>query len=103
RKGNTARALAGERAPFRHVPYFFSDVFDLSYEFWGDAADADEIVERGDLASTSFSVWWLKGQRLVAAFAMSRPEGERNAAPGWIESAQRLRAAELKAGKWPTG
>src|SRR5215471_2817266 len=78
RKGNTARALAGERAPFRHVPYFFSDVFDLSYEFWGDAADADEIVERGDLASTSFSVWWLKGQRLVAAFAMSRPEEERN-------------------------
>ena len=27
-----ARALMGEQVPFRHVPYFFSDVFDLSYE-----------------------------------------------------------------------
>ena len=52
--------LMGERAPFVHVPYFFSDVFDLSYELWGDMTGADEVIERGDLASTSFSVWWLK-------------------------------------------
>ena len=55
-----ARALLGERTPFVHVPYFFSDVFDLSYEFWGDPSGADEIVERGDLSSSSFSVWWLR-------------------------------------------
>src|SRR5207248_9081380 len=30
-----AHVLMGERKPFVHVPYFFSDVFDLSYEFWG--------------------------------------------------------------------
>ncbi len=36
-----ARTLMGERAPFRHVPYFFSDVFDLSYEYWGDSSDAE--------------------------------------------------------------
>ncbi|MCL5743846.1 MAG: hypothetical protein M1541_07950 [Acidobacteria bacterium] len=41
-----ARALMGEPAPFRHEPYFFSDVFDLSYEFWGDPAGADEVVQR---------------------------------------------------------
>src|SRR5439155_17159688 len=51
-----ARVLMGERAPFRHVPYFFSDIFDLSYEYWGDASDADEVVHRGDLPGTSFSV-----------------------------------------------
>ena len=33
---HVARALTGDRAPFVHLPYFFSDVFDLSYEFWGD-------------------------------------------------------------------
>ena len=43
-----ARELAGERKPFIHVPYFFSDVFDLSYEFWGDASGAGEVVGRGD-------------------------------------------------------
>lgn len=96
-----ARALTGERAAFVHVPYFFSDVFELSYEYWGDAAGADEVVERGDVSSTSYSVWWLKEQRLVAAFAMNRPDEERNAAPQWIESKRRTFAAELRAGQWP--
>lgn len=96
-----ARALTGERAAFVHVPYFFSDVFDLSYEYWGDAEGADEVVERGDLSSTSYSVWWLKANRVVAAFAMNRPDEERNAAPKWIESKRRTFAAELRAGQWP--
>jgi NADPH-dependent 2,4-dienoyl-CoA reductase/sulfur reductase-like enzyme len=90
-----ARVLMGERTPFRHVPYFFSDVFDLSYEFWGDPADADEIVHRGDLSSNSFSVWWLKRKTVVAAFVMNRPDEERDAAPKWIEARQRVTSAKL--------
>src|SRR6266542_2749859 len=52
--------MTGAREPFVHVPYFFSDVFDLSYEFWGDTADADQVVFCGDVNSSSFSAWWLK-------------------------------------------
>jgi NADPH-dependent 2,4-dienoyl-CoA reductase/sulfur reductase-like enzyme len=81
-----ARRLMGEREPFQHVPYFFSDVFDLSYEFWGDTSGAEQVATRGDLATNSFSVWWLRGQRLVAAFVMNRPDDERTFAPQWIES-----------------
>ncbi|MGE5644323.1 MAG: NAD(P)/FAD-dependent oxidoreductase [Acidobacteriota bacterium] len=83
-----ARQLMGERAPFRHVPYFFSDVFDLSYEYWGDAAGADQVVHKGDVTTNSFSVWWLRGGRVVAAFVMNRPDAEREAAPKWIESGE---------------
>jgi len=90
-----ARALVGERAPFRHVPYFFSDVFDLSYEFWGDTTGASQVVHRGNVASSSFSAWWIRGQRLVAAFAMKRPEEERDLAPKWIEARQRVSATKL--------
>lgn len=96
-----ARSLMGERSPFVHVPYFFSDVFDLSYELWGDMTGADEVVERGDTAGTSFSVWWLKQERLVAAFTMNRPDEERDAAPRWIESKRRLSAGELRADQFP--
>ena len=81
-----ARVLLGERIPFKHVPYFFSDVFDLSYEYWGDSAEADEIVHRGDLSSSSFSVWWLKQRRVVAAFVQNRPDEERTLVPQWIEA-----------------
>lgn len=91
-----ARALTGERTPFSHVPYFFSDVFDLSYEFWGDTSLADQVVERGDVTSTSFSVWWLNHGRVVAAFAMNRPDEEREAAPRWIASRQAVSPDKLK-------
>jgi len=91
-----ARALMGDQAPFRHVPYFFSDVFDLSYEYWGDASGADELIHRGDPASKSFSVWWLQQQRVVAVFTMNRPEEEREAAPKWIEEKRVVSTAKLK-------
>jgi NADPH-dependent 2,4-dienoyl-CoA reductase/sulfur reductase-like enzyme len=78
---HAARAMAtGAREPFRNLPYFFSDVFDLSWEFWGDTSDADRTEMRGDYDSKSFSVWWWKGTRLVAAFLMNRPEEERERA-----------------------
>jgi NADPH-dependent 2,4-dienoyl-CoA reductase/sulfur reductase-like enzyme len=97
-----ARVLAGDHTPFVHLPYFFSDVFDLSYEFWGDTSGADETVERGDLSSASFSVWWLKQGRLAAAFVMGRPDAEREAAPRWIESKKPITASQIKAESWPT-
>jgi len=90
-----AKSLMGDKAPFRHVPYFFSDVFDLSYEYWGDASEADQVVNRGDLSSNSFSVWWVRQQRLVAAFAMNRPDEERTVARQWIESRQKVSGKKL--------
>ena len=90
-----ARALKGHHAPFKHVPYFFSDVFDLSYEYWGDTVDADQIVHRGDVTTNSFSVWWIRQQRVVAAFTMNRPDEERNVAPQWIESRQKVSVSRL--------
>jgi len=90
-----ARIVLGDRKPFIHVPYFFSDVFDLSYEFWGDPSGAEEIIERGDLSSNSFSVWWLRQGRLAAAYVMNRPEEEREAAPRLIQSKTAASAATL--------
>jgi NADPH-dependent 2,4-dienoyl-CoA reductase/sulfur reductase-like enzyme len=87
-----ARNMLGHRAALRHVVYFFSDVFDLSYEFWGDTSDHDQIVSRGDMNRSSFSIWWLKHARLVAAFIMNRPDEERELAPKWIEQRLRLDA-----------
>jgi NADPH-dependent 2,4-dienoyl-CoA reductase/sulfur reductase-like enzyme len=91
-----ARLLMGERTPFKHVPYFFSDVFDLSYEYWGDSSGADQVVHRGDVSTNSFSTWWMSGDRLVAAFIMNRPDEEREVAPKWIENRQKVASARLQ-------
>ncbi len=96
-----AAIAAGDRRPFVHVPYFFSDVFDLSYELWGDPGGATQTITRGDAKSSSFSVWWLRQNRLVAAFAMNRPDEERQAAPQWIESKQSVSADRLADDKLP--
>jgi NADPH-dependent 2,4-dienoyl-CoA reductase/sulfur reductase-like enzyme len=94
---HAARTLLGQRQPYAYVPYFFSDVFDLSYEFWGDAAEAVETVTRGDVANGRFSVWWLgENGRLLAAFIMDRPDEEREAAPQWIKEGQQLSAKWLQ-------
>ena len=90
-----ASNVGGDRQPFVHVPYFFSDVFDLSYELWGDSQGATETIVRGDANTSSFSVWWLNGSRLVAAFAMNRPDEERELAPEWIKSKQQVSRERL--------
>lgn len=90
-----ATIVRGERQPFVHVPYFFSDVFDLSYELWGDSEGATSIVTRGDPNTSSFSVWWLKRERLICAFVMNRPDDERQVAPEWIKSKKIIAAERL--------
>lgn len=82
---HTARALTGEHEPFVHVPYFFSDVFDLSYEYWGDKEGADRVEYRGDVDDGAFSAWWTRDGRVVAAFIMNRPDAEREEAVHAIE------------------
>jgi len=92
-----ALALLGERRPYLRVPYFFSDVFDLSWEFWGDHSTADQVVYRGAVEDGSFSVWWLNGSTVVGAFVMNRPNDERELAQELIRSGRTVSAEDLEA------
>jgi 3-phenylpropionate/trans-cinnamate dioxygenase ferredoxin reductase subunit len=38
------RAMAGEPAPYEHIPFFYSDLFDLGYEAVGDVDARLEVV-----------------------------------------------------------
>jgi NADPH-dependent 2,4-dienoyl-CoA reductase/sulfur reductase-like enzyme len=93
---HVARVMLGDRQPFVHVPYFFSDVFDLSYELWGDPTVAEGYAIRGDVTTSSFSVWWIRDRRLVAAFAMNRDDDEREAAQQWIAEHREVAAERLR-------
>jgi NADPH-dependent 2,4-dienoyl-CoA reductase/sulfur reductase-like enzyme len=95
----------GRRQPdeFIYLRYFFSDVFDLSYEFWGDTGAADSVIYRGDVDEGSFSVWWLAGERLDAAFVMNRPNEERHLAPEWIRTRRIMLPERLQDASIPLG
>jgi NADPH-dependent 2,4-dienoyl-CoA reductase/sulfur reductase-like enzyme len=84
---HAAKVMTGNREPYVFLPFFFSDVFDYSYEYFGDNENANDVRYRGNLKSGDFSTWWLNNNRLVAAFIMStRPEEEGKLAREWISS-----------------
>lgn len=90
-----AGLLLGRREPYKHLSYFFSDEFDLSWELWGDAKEAEEVVYRGDVSSGKFSAWWLAKGHVMCAFVMNRPDEERELAPQWISSKTRVSPSAL--------
>lgn len=84
---HVAKVMTGTREPYIFIPFFFSDVFDYSYEYFGDNETADTAINRGDLEKGDFSTWWVDGNRVVAAFIMaSRPEVEGKSARRWIKN-----------------
>lgn len=84
---HAARVMTGTREPYIFIPFFFSDVFDYSYEYFGDQETADTAINRGDIEKGDFSTWWVDGNRVVAAFIMaSRPEVEGKSARRWIKN-----------------
>lgn len=67
-----ARNMMGERVEYADVHWFWSDQYDLNLQFAGHAGDWDRVVIRGVLEERDFSAFYMKGDRVVAAFAMDR-------------------------------
>ncbi len=71
------RNMAGDVEPYTALPYFFSDLFDLSFEVWGDLSKWDQTVRRGTLDSGSFAYFYFVDDKLTGVFAIDRPDDER--------------------------
>ncbi|MFP4323954.1 MAG: NAD(P)/FAD-dependent oxidoreductase [Anaerolineales bacterium] len=96
--------ISGKPERFEYVPYFFSDVFDLSYEIWGQPGLGDKIVYRGDVARGAFSAWWLTDDnRVVAGFVMNRPNTERQITPQLIAEGREVKPEVLSDERYDLG
>jgi 3-phenylpropionate/trans-cinnamate dioxygenase ferredoxin reductase subunit len=71
------RNMAGEIKPYTSLPYFFSDLFDFSFEVWGDLSAWDRTVTRGTLESGSFALYYFAQRKMVGVLAVGRPDEER--------------------------
>ncbi len=72
---HAARGMLGEAAPYRELPYFFSDLSDwAAIEYVGPAASWDRTVWRGDQEAGEFSIWYLDAGRVAAALSVGRSE-----------------------------
>lgn len=72
------RNMAGAGERYDVIPYFFSDLFDLSFEAWGDLSAWTQTVRRGDLESGSVAYFYFNEGRLVGVLAIDRPDDERD-------------------------
>jgi len=87
---SAAAALLGKSRPFTAAPWFWSDQFDVRLQMAGLSAGHDRIAVRGSPAERKFSVFYFRGERLIAVDSVNR-------APDHI-AARRL----LDAGKSPS-
>ena len=68
-----AAAIAGKRAPYTAVPWFWTDQFDIRLQMAGLSQGYDEAVTRGHPEGQKFSVYYFRESRLIAVDSINRP------------------------------
>ncbi|MFD3813220.1 NAD(P)/FAD-dependent oxidoreductase [Rhodococcus sp. NPDC058639] len=69
-----ADTIVGRTALSDDPHWFWSDQYDTNIQFAGTPAGTTDFVFRGDVETGEFSVFYLAGDTLTAAFAMDRGE-----------------------------
>ncbi|MGH2607575.1 MAG: oxidoreductase C-terminal domain-containing protein, partial [Tepidiformaceae bacterium] len=64
--------IAGERAPFADVPFFWSQHYDLAINYVGHADKWDGIEIDGSLERRDCTVRYRRGGRVLAVATISR-------------------------------
>jgi 3-phenylpropionate/trans-cinnamate dioxygenase ferredoxin reductase subunit len=90
-----ARAMLGEPAGYDHIPYFFSDQYEVSMEYSGYATEWDEVVFRGDRDVGKFVAFWVKDGRVVGGMNVN-VEGVNEHVQSLIRSRRAVDAAALR-------
>lgn len=66
-----AANMVGGEEPYRHVPYFFSDQFDLAINMLGYPSSSAQIVTRGDVNANKFTALYVQNGSLRAALMVN--------------------------------
>jgi len=91
-----AKNMLGQRSPYDEVSYFFCDVFDITFDFFGYPEIADKKIARGSLDDRSFALFYLKEEVPRALFSLGRPAQETKAVEALIRYRVNLHAMMSK-------
>jgi 3-phenylpropionate/trans-cinnamate dioxygenase ferredoxin reductase subunit len=70
---HAALAMVGKPSPYREVPWFWSDQYDLKLQIAGLAWPGDQLVLRGDPESRKFAIFHLREGAVAAVEAVNAP------------------------------
>jgi len=68
-----AASLMGKQEPSTATPWFWSDQYELKLQMVGLSSGYDRCVTRGAIERRTFSAFYLKGDRILAADIIGRP------------------------------
>jgi 3-phenylpropionate/trans-cinnamate dioxygenase ferredoxin reductase subunit len=89
------RSMAGARRPYDHLPFFYSDLFDLGYEAVGDLSSRHQIVEDWKEKFREGVVYYLERGR-VRGVLLWNTWGQVDAARALIAEPGPFRPEQLK-------
>jgi len=89
------RSMAGDDSPYTHLPFFYSDLFDLGYEAVGDLDPRGETVADWKVPFREGVVYYLAAGRLRGVLLWNT-WGQVDAARALIEEAATVRPEELR-------
>jgi 3-phenylpropionate/trans-cinnamate dioxygenase ferredoxin reductase component len=89
-----AASIVDGPTPYRKLPYFWSDQYDVNLEYRGQASGEDTAVWRGDREGLKFTVFYLRDGVVEGVLSMN--DSKTNELGGkLIESRRRVDQAEL--------
>jgi 3-phenylpropionate/trans-cinnamate dioxygenase ferredoxin reductase subunit len=94
-----AQAICGNEAPYKATPWFWSNQYDLKLQTVGLSTGHDQTVLRGDPATRSFSVVYLKAGKVIALDCVNSikdyTQGRKLVELGLVASAESLANSEV--------
>ncbi len=69
-----ASNMLGGSKSYASMPWFWSDQYEHKLQMVGFSKDSDQSVVRGDMASKSFTVFYLKDGSIIAADSVNNPK-----------------------------
>ncbi len=91
-----ARNMLGQHLPYDEVSYFFSHVFDLSFNLLGLIEEPYEKIDRGALEAGSFASFYLHNNVLRALFTLGRPSDETKVTEVLIKNRVNIKASKRR-------
>ncbi|TMC53417.1 MAG: NAD(P)/FAD-dependent oxidoreductase [Chloroflexi bacterium] len=90
-----AASIADGETPYTKLPYFWSDQYDVSLEYRGQASGDDTAAWRGDREALTFSVFYLRGGVVEGVLSMN--DSKTNELGGkLIESRRKVNPSDLE-------
>jgi 3-phenylpropionate/trans-cinnamate dioxygenase ferredoxin reductase subunit len=74
-----AASIVGRSDPYRALPWFWSDQYDLKLQIAGVNTGFTEFVPRGSIETRKFSLFYFRGEKLIAVDSINRPQDHMHA------------------------